>query len=493
MRENSYVEAPPTWVVANLGSLISISYGKALSASIRSNNGPIPVVGSSGILGYHNRALVDGPCLVVGRKGAAGAVHLITQPSWAIDTAYYIQPPSGIDLRYLFYFLCYQQLEQLDKSTAIPSLSRDDLYKVNAYLAPESEQRRIVEKIEELLSDLDAGVAELKAAQRKLVQYRQSLLKGAVEGTLTADWRAARAQSGEPQETGSELLQRILTERRTRWETRQLAKFAEQGKVPPKDWNANYPEPAVPGTTGLPVLPEGWIWASVDQLSDMVRNGLPQKPSTERIGYPILRINAVRPMSVSLDEVRYLSLSEKEASSYFLHEGDLLATRYNGSVDFLGVFGVVRGLREPMVHPDKLIRIKPVLDAPLADWIEICASTGVSRKHIVGRVKTTAGQTGISGEDIKKMPIPLPPVLEQLVASEMMAAALANIASQGATVEYSLRQSAAQRKNILKAAFTGKLVPQDPNDEPASVLLERIRAERVAADAKRAGKNTRKT
>ncbi|MDE1894794.1 MAG: restriction endonuclease subunit S, partial [Xanthomonadaceae bacterium] len=78
---------------------------------------------------------------------------------------------------------------------------------------PLAEQDRIVEKLEELLSDLDAGVAELKAAQRKLAQYRQSLLKAAVEGALTADWRAARARSGEPQETGADLLQRILTER----------------------------------------------------------------------------------------------------------------------------------------------------------------------------------------------------------------------------------------------------------------------------------------
>ena len=359
-------------------------------------------------------------------------------------------------------------------------------------MPPLNEQSRIVEKLEELLSDLDTGVAELKAAQRKLAQYRQSLLKAAVEGTLTANWRNARAQSGEPKETGADLLQRILTERRTRWEKKQLARFASQGKTPPNDWKSKYPEPVAPDTTNVPELPKGWIWASVDQLAEMVRNGLSQKPSTERMGYPILRINAVRPMSVRLDEVRYLPLSEKEASSYLLDEGDLLATRYNGSVDLLGVFGVVRGLVEPTVHPDKLIRIKPVLGAPLADWIEMSASTGASRKHIIGRVKTTAGQTGISGEDIKKMPIPLPPILEQLVASEMIGVAIARIANQDATVEHSLKQSAAQRKNILKAAFAGQLVPQDPNDEPASVLLERIRTKRVSAGAKRPVKNGRK-
>ena len=118
-------------------------------------------------------------------------------------------------------------------------------------LPPAAEQTRIVAKLEELLSDLDAGVAELKAAQKKLGQYRQSLLKAAVEGKLTAEWRSKNP----PTETGAQLLERILVERRARWETRQLAKFKEQGKTPPKDWKSRYLEPQQPDTTDLPELP----------------------------------------------------------------------------------------------------------------------------------------------------------------------------------------------------------------------------------------------
>ena len=192
-------------------------------------------------------------------------------------------------------------------------------------------------------------------------------------------------------------------------------------------------------------------------------------------------------MAVNLAEVRFLSITDDEAAEYTLDEGDLLVTRYNGSVDLLGVMGVVRGLQRPTVHPDKLIRIKPVLRSLLADWMEVCAAVGSSRAHVVSRVKTTAGQTGISGDDIKKMPIPLASMTEQTVAIEIVAVALREIASQGDSITLALRQSAAQRKNILQAAFSGRLVPQDPNDEPASVLLERIRAERVATDRTRTG------
>jgi type I restriction enzyme S subunit len=353
-------------------------------------------------------------------------------------------------------------------------LTNSAMKQISLLVAPANEQTRIVEKLEELLSDLDAGVAELKAAQKKLVQYRQSLLKAAVEGALTAEWRTAN----QPKETGTQLLERILIERRARWEVKQLAKFKEQGKAPPKDWQAKYPEPVKPDTNDLPELPEGWIWASLDQVASTVRNGLSQKPSQEPIGYPILRINAVRPMSVNLNEVRYLALAETTVTEYILENGDILATRYNGSVDLLGVFGVVRGLTTQTLHPDKLIRIKPVLDSKLADWIEICAAIGESRRHIVSRVKTTAGQTGISGEDVKKMPIPLAPLLEQEFVIERLTTSIQEISSQGYAVDTSLKQSALQRKNILKAAFSGQLVPQDSNDEPAIFLLERIQAER---------------
>ena len=359
-----------------------------------------------------------------------------------------------------------------------PAVRPKDIASFTFTLPSLNQQIRIVEKLEELLSDLDAGVAELKAAQAKLVRYRQSLLKAAVEGALTAEWR----QHNIPEKTGAQLLQRILTERRARWETKQLIKFTEQGRAPPKDWQKKYPEPVQPDTRDLPELPVGWVWASLDQLSLMVRNGLSQKPSPERIGIPILRINAVRPMAVNLDEVRYLPLTEIEANDYLLDEGDLLATRYNGSVDLLGVFGVVRGIKTPTVHPDKLIRIKPVFANELADWIEICSCVGASRKHLVSRVKTTAGQTGISGEDVKKMPIPLAPYVEQAGSIKCVAKALLEVKAQSIAIEASLKQSTAQRKNILRAAFSGQLVPQNPNDEPASALLARIRAGR-ATDA----------
>ena len=141
-------------------------------------------------------------------------------------------------------------------------------WRIRLPLAPLPEQHRIVAKLDELFSELDAGVAALERAQTKLKRYRASVLKAAVEGKLTEEWR--RDQSA-PDETGEELLQRILVERRKRWEQEQLAKFKAQGRKPPKNWKAEVPGAGARRTrAGCRKLPEGWCWATVDQVSEVI-------------------------------------------------------------------------------------------------------------------------------------------------------------------------------------------------------------------------------
>ena len=132
-------------------------------------------------------------------------------------------------------------------------------------IPPPAEQARIVRALGELFTDLDDGVAALERARGKLKLYRASVLKAAVEGALTADWREQHPHA----EPATELLGRVLVERRRRWEEGQLRKFEQRGAgLPPKNWKAKYKEPVPPDTTGLPPLPDGWCWASFDQIGD---------------------------------------------------------------------------------------------------------------------------------------------------------------------------------------------------------------------------------
>ncbi len=118
-------------------------------------------------------------------------------------------------------------------------------------------------KIEELFTELDAGVAALERVRANLKRYRAAVLKAAVEGELTADWRTRRHDI----EPADVLLQRILRERRDAWEQAELARYAKSGKTPPKGWQGKYKAPAAPDTTDLPELPDGWCWATVEQLA----------------------------------------------------------------------------------------------------------------------------------------------------------------------------------------------------------------------------------
>ena len=342
-------------------------------------------------------------------------------------------------------------------------------------IAPRAEQNRIVAKLEELLSDLDAGVAELKAAQKKLALYRQSLLKAAVTGELTAAWRAKNATT----ETGAQLLQRILAERRARWEARQLARFKEQGKTPPKDWQKKYPEPVQPDTTGLPELPQGWVWASVDQLSE-IQGGIQKQPSRTPVEnkYPFLRVANVARGRLKLDEVHEIELFAGELDRLALLTGDVLIVEGNGSLTEIGRCAIWDGSIKNAVCQNHLIRVRPI--GTESQFLETWLNSLGGIEKLTKLAATTSGLYTLSVGKIAKIPVPIAPLLEQQEAIELLVNQLAGLEEQEKAITFALKQSTAQRQNILRAAFAGELVPQDPNDEPASLLLERIRAERAA-------------
>ncbi len=176
---------PENWEVKKLGEVCEFHYGKGLTKKDRDETGAFDVYGSNGVVGKHSAFLVDEPCVVVGRKGAAGKVHLAINPSWPIDTTYFVRKPDYFDLKFLYHQLRTLRLSALEKSTTIPGLNRNDAYERNVVIPPIEEQERIVARIDELFSELDAGVESLKKSQAQLKTYRQAVLKSAFEGTLT--------------------------------------------------------------------------------------------------------------------------------------------------------------------------------------------------------------------------------------------------------------------------------------------------------------------
>lgn len=392
-------------------------------------------------------------------------------------------PWEGIDPTYTAYFLksCAQRiLETCSKDgTTVSSIDFDRLSVYDLAVAPRAEQARIVSKVDELFSRIEKGEGALERVQKLVDRYRQSMLKAAVKGELTREWREQRNSQ---LESGEALLRRILKARREVWEKSQLDKMKAKAAMPANDkWKEKYQEPSPPDTTDLPELPEGWAWASVEQLCSEFGNGLSRKPADKPPGLPILRISAVRPMSVDGSDIRYYVPDAGESlESVRVRFGDLLFTRYNGSKELVGVSGVFSGV-DPVLHPDKLIRAR-VASARyiIPEFLALSLNCGESWRHISGRVKTSAGQHGIAGSDIKRAPVPLPPAAEQRRIVDAVEIAASKCVQVAATCAGQLRRSWALRQATLRSAFAGQLVPHDPTDEPTSILLKRIAAERAA-------------
>lgn len=442
-----------------------------------------PYYGATGQVGLIDSFRSEGQRVLLGEDAAPfldpvkDKAYLANGRFWVNNHAHVLAGAVGlIDNK----FLCHQ-LNSVDYHPFVTGSTRlkltsSAMKQIPMVVAPAAEQVRIVEKLEELLSDLDAGVAELKAAQKKLAQYRQSLLKAAVEGALTAEWRTTH----QPIETGAQLLERILQERRARWEVKQLSKFKEQGKTQPKEWQKKYPEPVLPDTTDLPKLPEGWVWASLDMLGEIasgVAKGTKRDANTVVREVPYLRVANVQRGYLDLTEVKTILATERDIAELTLRGGDVLFNE-GGDRDKLGRGWVWREDVESCIHQNHVFRMRPYLPELQPELISHHGNT-FGKLWFQKAGKQTTNLASINMSMLRAFPVPVAPAEEQLEVLEQVKAQLDSLDRQEEATNLAMKQSNAQRQNILRAAFVGELVLQDPNDEPASVLLERIRAERA--------------
>jgi len=170
------------WEEKQLGEILKVKYGKGLPKRDRNNKGTIPIYGSSGNVGTHDKYLIDFPTIIVARKGSIGNNFIVRCPCWPIDTVYYLEDIS-INIAYLFYSLLSSVFK--DTSTAIPSLRRDDLEKIPVkYPIKPEQQTKIVKQIEKQFSIIDKLEQTVNKSLNKTEQLRKSILKSAFEGKL---------------------------------------------------------------------------------------------------------------------------------------------------------------------------------------------------------------------------------------------------------------------------------------------------------------------
>jgi type I restriction enzyme S subunit len=439
------------------------------------------------------RRLVPGRCIFITVKGA-GVGKLFPGAAGAIGRDIYaFRVHDEIEFQYVLYALQHSIDDVIRQAKGdIPGLSRGHIVGHPIFLPGRRQQRRIVSKIEELFSEIDKGIESLKAARAQLMGYRQSLLKQAFEGKLTARWRSVRNGKTESAET---CLAEIREQREAayREELRQYDQPAPGKTAGQKnELRARRPQPPpkseriqVDELKELPQLPGEWAYVRLGELITAIEAGNSfrcdeREPRQGETG--VAKVSAVTWGEYDETESKTCLDSTRVDPSILIRSGDFLLSRAN-TIELVGACVVVKNVTKSVMLSDKTLRL---------------SFGGVNKIFYLHYLRSRMGRNEIErrstgnqesmrniGQDrIRNIIVPLcgSQEMEELVVrlDEM----LNDASSLDGVITREIERISLMRQSILKMAFSGKLVPQDPDDEPVSMLLERIRLERETNTSK---------
>ena len=391
-----------------------------------------------------------GSIIVVTRVGL-GKVALVPEPlCFSQDSHGLVFDDSETYSVYLAYYLsqAVQRFRHEGRGTTINGVTKGQLRDLLVLLPPLLEQHRIVAEVEKQFTRLDASVAVLKRARANLKRYRASVLKGACEGKLVPTEAELSQAEGRDYEPAAALLERIHAERRAHWESQEK----RRGK---------YKEPGAPDTSDLPELPEGWVWAASASLThnfDGLRVPVRAEDRASRQGqYPYYGASGI------IDEV-----------NDYLFDGTFLLIAEDGA-NLLARATPIAFMATGRFWVNNHAHVVKAVGELSLNYLGIYMNSVDLHRYVTGTAQPKLTQAALN-----RLPTPLPPLPEQQRIVAEVERRLSVIQQAEDTVEASLKRAERLRQSILKQAFSGQLVPQNPNDEPASLLLERIHAQREA-------------
>ena len=481
-----------------------------------------------------NRVLKDGDILVeisgggpdqpVGRTvliDKAVLSHAPDVPKICTNFVRLLRTASDIDSRFLnayltFFYTSGEIRDYQAGSNNLRNLKFNDYLGIDIPIPPLNEQHRIVAKIEELFSELDKGIENLKTARAQLKVYRQALLKHAFEGKLTAQWRKENQGKLESAEA---LLKRIQQERTQRyqqqladWEKSQspsvpLLQSGKTSRIATPPLVPHFAKGGLGGISGsvaglskpkalkalppfsaaeqaeLPELPQGWSWVRPEEICAQESYSIGIGPFGSNLkvsdyresGIPLIFVKNIT-RSNFVNDLKYIDEAKyKELVPHSVKALDLLITKMGDPPGDCEIYP--EGSPNAVLTADCL-KFRLWDEFASRKLYKYCINSNFVKRQL-GLITKGVAQKKISVERFKTICLPFFCVEEQKVLVQELESKLSEVDQLELTITTSLQQAEALRQSILKKAFSGQLVAQDVNDEPASVLLARIKAERA--------------
>ena len=423
--------------------------------------------------------------------------YIVTGKVWVNNHAHILS--SRIDVDYLCFYLNSVDYAPVVTGTTRLKLNQRAMRKIAVAFPALNEQRRIVAKIEELFSELDKGVESLKTARAQLKTYRQSLLKAAFEGRLTEQWRRENADQ---LETTDQLLQRIQVEREARYQQQlddwkaTVAEWESDGRTGKKPRKPGKPVAALPNVPQEWSAPGTWLCLPIGWLLSVRKKGMTTGPFGTMLKKTDHREDGVPVLGVeNIGEGRFqpgvkIHVEPRKAgdlAAFEVETGDVLVSR-SGTVG--EVCRVPDGIGHALISTN-LMRIS--LDEAVIDsqYFVLLFQGGSPVKDQVRNLCKGSTRAFLNQTILASMAFPVPTLDEQKALLDVVQERLSQVDELETTIDRAFQRLEDLRQSILKRAFEGKLVPQDPDDEPASTLLERIRQEQ--ADVPTPKRRNRKT
>lgn len=478
IKQNSNKKLPDSWKFVRFGDVIDIQGGSqppkkhfvyepqegyVRLLQIRDfGNKPVPTY----VPKYKVTKFCTKDDIFIARYGASlGRIVTGLEGAYNVALAKVIFKEETFFSKYLFYLLqtpYFQTPIHMISRSAQNGFNKGEIFPIEIPIAPFHEQKYIVEEIEKQFSRLDEAVDNLTRIKANLKRYKASVLKAAVEGKLTEEWRKANPDV----ESANKFLKRILVERRKKWEEAELAKMKAKGKEPKDDkWKKKYKEPGKLATEKILDTPSTWLWVRLDAVTE-IKGGI-TKDSKRKIEnakeLPYLRVANVQRGYLNLDKMKYIKVSEVKLPELLLENGDILFNE-GGDRDKLGRGWIWEGQINKCIYQNHVFRARLYLkemNGKLFSWF----GNTFGQQYFMAKGKQTTNLASINKTMLSAFPVPLPPLEEQMQLIKEIEKRMTVVSAIEQEIIKNSVCADRLRQSILKKAFTGKLVPQINNDK----------------------------